>query len=321
MKLTKLKLAIIGGALVFASCKKNEQELTPQIIDNGALQIGGDAIALKSFFTNNENQAKQIFSVNVASPQLITGNQGVKIQFDANSFKTMSGQPIVGNVDVELIEILNKKEMILQNKPTVANSPMGGVAPLISGGEFKLSVSQSGQPLKLTPGYRYSATVPAPNGIDPRMDIFYGDTTNDTLVWNQADSANLWGDSSQTNYNGYFDSLGWINCDYFYSDPRPKTYVDVQIPSGFTNNTCALFVSFDGLNSITSFYDYSASVYSSTYQLPVGLNVNFVLIAMVGGSLQVAIVPATIANNHLEVVSGLTSTTAAQFAIDLSNLP
>lgn len=320
MKTKKLKLAIIGGALIFASCKKGEQDLNP-IIDNGGIELQGDAVALKNFFVNNENQAKQKFVIDVASPQLITGSNGVTIQFSANSFEQMNGSTVSGNVDIELIEVLDKKGMIFLDKPTVANSPMGGLAPLISGGEFKIIASQNGQQVRLKTGYGYSATVPAPNGVDPSMGIFYGDTTNDTLIWNQADSAFLQGAGNQ--YSGYFDSLGWINCDYFYSDPRPKTFVDVQIPSGFTNQTCKLFVSFDGLNSITSFYNYSGGVYSSApgYQLPIGLNVHFVLISIIGGNPHVAIIPATIVNNHLEVVTSLTQTTIAQFATDINNLP
>jgi hypothetical protein len=321
MKLTKLKLAIIGGALVFASCKKKEQELNPQIIDNGGLQVQPDAIALKSFFTNNENQAKQTFSIDATISQSITGNQGTVFQFNGNIFETMSGQAVTGNIDVQLIEIFGKKDMIFQDKPTVANNPLGGLVPLISGGEFKLTVSQSGQPLKLKSWNGYSVTVPAPNGVDPNMSVFYGDTTNDTLVWNGADSSSLQGSGNL--YSGYFDSLGWINCDFFYSDPRAKTYVDVQIPTGFTNQTCKLFISFDGLNSITSLYSYSNGVYSSSpsYQLPIGLSVNFVLISIIGGNPHVAIVPATIVNNHVEVVASLTQTTVAQLAIDINNLP
>lgn len=322
MKFKKLLIVMISGSLMMVSCKKDKQTIDPSIEPSPA--GNADAIALKSSFKAREASATQSFVVDAAAPQLITGAQGTTIQFNANSFETFGGQAVTGNVDIKLVEVYNKADMILMNKPTVANNWSGTKTPLISGGEFKVMAYQQGTQIKLKNWNSFSANVPAMGGtVDPNMGVFYGDTSanGDTLTWNSADSARLTGQGGI--YSGVFDSLGWINCDYFYNDPRPSTFVDVQIPAGFTNQTCALFVSFDGLNSITSFYNYSNQVYSSapSYQLPVGLNVHFVALAYINGAPQVAIVPATITNNHLEVLPALTGTTLTQLATDINALP
>jgi hypothetical protein len=50
MKKKKIKLAIIGGVLMFASCKKESQVLNPNI-DSGGVEVLGDEQHLKTFST------------------------------------------------------------------------------------------------------------------------------------------------------------------------------------------------------------------------------------------------------------------------------
>ncbi len=323
MKTKKILGLIFISSLILASCKKEDQTLDPNI-DNNNNQAQASAADLSNSFKLREQNATQTFSIDAASTQVVNGSKGGSFTFYANSFVTMSGQPVTGNVDIQLVEVYEKADMILMNKPTMGRMFGGQLAPLTSGGEFKILASQGGQQLRLAPFNSFSATIPAPGGVtDPNMQVFLGDTTTDTLVWNQDDSTQLTTDSSGTSYFGFFDDLGWINCDYFWNDPSPKTNVDVEIPAGYDNTTCMLFVSFDGLNSITSFYNYSNQVYSSgpAYELPIGLNVHFILLAYVNGVPQSAIVPATITNNHYEIVASLNPTTVAQLAIDINNLP
>jgi hypothetical protein len=304
---------LIGLTLMLAACKKEDPiQPNPQPTTN---------VALKNYFKAKEQAAVQTFTIDAQNPEVITGSKGTKVYFQANAFQHANGQVVTGSVEIKLIEILDKKDMILLNKPTMANHPMGGIAPLISGGEFRITAYQNGNPLQLVEGSSYLIDVPAPNGVDPQMQAFVGDNTGDTLVWNQMDSSAVWGQGNA--YQGYFNDLGWINLDYFYNDPRPQTTVQVQIPAGHTNQTCTVFISFDGMNSISSFWNYSAGVYTTApnYTLPVGLEVHFIALAITNAVPHVAIVGATIENNHLEVISALTATTDAQLEADLSNLP
>jgi hypothetical protein len=323
MKIQKTLLIASMGLILATSCKKNKavEPVEPET-PTTTVTPTGDAAALSNYFTNNVNNYKQNFTIDASSTQSITGTDGTVVTFYANSFQTLSGGAVSGNIDIELIEAYSKSDMILLNKPTVAFSTGGtDYAPLISGGEFNIEVSQNGQELTLKPGWTYNASVQAPNGVDPNMDLFYGVSQNDTIIWEQSDSSQIFGQGNA--YDCYFDSINWINCDYFYSNPGPQTNVEVEIPAGFTNQTCMVFVSFDGLNSITSFYNYSNGVYSSgpSYQLPVGLEVHFVAVSFIGGNPHVSIVPATITNGHHEVLPALVQTTEAQFEADLVALP
>lgn len=315
-KMKFLGIAMLGVAFAIVSCKKE----TPIDPDTDPT-VNASAQALSNYFATNTSNAVQTFTIDAANPIAITGSKGTVINFSANSFETQSGTVVTGNVKIELIEIFSKADMIRLNKPTMANHPSGGLAPLISGGEFKITASQNGESLRLREGYNYFVTVPAVNGVDPNMEIFYGNGDSDTVIWNQADSSALWGQGNT--YMGYFDSLNWINLDYFMNVPGPQTTVQVEVPSGFNNQNCALYISFDGMNSLAMLYNSNGNIFTTAtyYTLPVGMNVHFVALSFVNNEPHVAIVSAEITNNHYEVIQQLNQTTTTQLTADLSNLP
>lgn len=319
MKLKNLSLLMLGAALTLTACKKEDpiEEEDP----NTPAEAQPDAAQLINFFTNNNTSAKQTFTIDAASPSLITGNQGTTIQFSPNSFEDATGSSVTGNVDIELIEIYNKKDMLFLNKQTLGDNN-GNLSPLISGGEFNVTASQNGNEVFLKPWYSYNASVAAPSGVDPNMDVFYQNSvTDDTLTWTQADSSLIWGQGGA--YDVYFDSLGWVNCDYFMNQPGNQTSVSVNVPVGYDNTNCAVFISFDGYNSLTSIYNFTGGNFTtgSYYTIPEGLAVHFIAMAFINNTPHAAIVPATITTNHLEVISALTATTQAQLATDIQNLP
>lgn len=314
MKLKNLTYLILAGALTMTACKKEEP--TPEPEDTPT----PSAAQLSAFFDNNQADAVQSFTIDASSPSPITGAQGTVVSFWANSFVDAQGNPVTGNVDIQMTEIYTKKDMIFQNAQTLGNNN-GTLQPLVSGGEFKITASQNGNPLSLAPGWSYNVQVQAPGGTNPNMQNFYSSSTTDTLVWNPQDSSQ-WGDQG-TWYDMYFDSLGWINCDYFMNDPAPQTTVEVDVPQGFDNSNCAVFISFDGLNSMTLVYGYNGTNFSTApyYTLPEGLAVHFVAISMINNVPHAAIQGATLTTNHIEVISALNATSDTQLATDISNLP
>ncbi|MEJ6797828.1 MAG: hypothetical protein QNK75_02230 [Crocinitomicaceae bacterium] len=319
----KIKLGLIAliGAMAFTACKKKE---TPEETFTLANPITAQASLqdLKNFLSDNLENAKQSFTINEDAGATITGAQGTTITFNANSFVNQSGVAVTGNVTIELIEIFSKKDMILMNAATMGRQWDNTLKPLTSGGEMRVTAKQGGQYLKLAPGMNYQSTMPATT-IDPNMGLFYGEggVTPDTLVWNAADSNQFFGQTG--GYTFWSDSMNWVNCDFFNSYPGPQTIVQATPTSGFTNNNMLLFLSVDGINTICNLYGFSGGNFTTApnYTLPVGMSVHFIAIAMIAGNPHVSIVPATIVNNHIEVLSSLTQMTPAQLATALSNLP
>ena len=49
-----------------------------------------------------------------------------------------------------------------------------------------------------------------------------------------------------TGYGTFISNFGWTNIDRWYNDPRPKTTLFVDLPEGFDNTNCNVYVSYDG---------------------------------------------------------------------------
>jgi hypothetical protein len=333
MKLLNLSPFVIATVLTFCACEKEENETetnTTTTINTSSTtttdtstvtEWEGDAGQLTNFFANNETSQTQNFVIDAMSPILISGQSGTTVQFYGNSFQDASGNSISGNVDVELIEVYGKKDMLFLNKQTLGDNN-GSFSPLVSGGEFKITASQGGNEVFLKEWNTYNLTIQAPDGVDSEMNIFFQNSaTADTLTWEQADTSMIF--EAVGAYSAQLGSLGWINCDRFMSQEGNQTTISVTPPKGLTNKNCALFISFDGLNSLTTLYNYTngSFITGDYYTLPEGLGVHFIALSFINGVPHVAIVPSTITANHSEVIDALKATTAAQLAIDIANLP
>jgi hypothetical protein len=318
----KIGFIAIAGLLAFTACKKTET-ITETVLQPNPAGNSASLQDLKNYLAANLDNASQAFTIDEDAGQTITGLQGTVVTISPNTFVTMTGAPVTGNIQVNLVEIFSKKDMILMNAATMGRGFSGAITPLISGGEMKITATQGGQKLKLAPGMGIQFTVPAGGGTDPNMTLFYGEggENPDTLVWNQVDSTQFQGTGST--YNFWSDSINWINCDYFWSATGPQTTVQVTPTSGFNNTNMLLFMSFDGLSSISNLYHFTGGNFTTapSYTLPIGLPVHFIAIAMIGGNPHVAIVSSTIVNNHIEVLPTLTQMTTAQLAAALSALP
>ena len=88
-------------------------------------------------------------------------------------------------------------------------------------------------------------------------------------------------------FNFEIDSIGWINCDYFYNSADPLTQVEVVLPNTFNGINSAVFIYYSDINSVASLSDYDADGtfdLGASYSTPVGMDVTFVVISENGGS-------------------------------------
>ena len=70
---------------------------------------------------------------------------GIVYTFGSNTFINILGNPVSGSFNIELVEALTKKEMMLLNRPTFTHS--GRL--LVSGGVVYLNATQNGQQLSI----------------------------------------------------------------------------------------------------------------------------------------------------------------------------
>ena len=315
MNTQQLLLSTLLTATIFAGCKKDDDDGTGVDVVPAAPAVN----ALLAVFSEHVEDAKQEFTVNASTGGSIQGNDGVAIYFPPNAFRTASGFMVTGTVQVELVEALTVGDMVWLNKQTLGNDD-GQMRPLVSGGQYFLSVSQGGQQLQLAENAGY-VTVPAPNGVDPSMALFSGTLEEDgTITWDPFGEIGANGALDSSGYSFPNDSLGWVNCDYFMGGGA-QTAVQVTCPAGHTGANTIVWLVFPDQNSMTGISGGESNVFStgSYYSLPVGLNVTIVAVSNAGGSYSSSIT-STVVTAGMDQTITFSPTTLAEFEAAVQGL-
>jgi hypothetical protein len=327
-----LKMLLTSAiALSILSCDKEDDVKLPSKPDGEALQ--------NNFEANIEKRI-QSFTLKASDGGTITGSQGTKIMFYPNAFVTQDNQMATGNVSIELVEIFKRADMLFTGMATNGRNANGERATLVSGGEFFVNATQDGKQLKVDGGFHIMAPADNTGGPDNEMMLFTGeeecanpDKTDCEIVWVEQDRRVEVGKNDNQGtatgggsvYMTFQSEFGWTNIDKWYSDPRPKTTIFVDVPEGYNNENCAVYLSYDGEPSALASFDmYNATtgLFTEHYGLiPIGLNVHFILVSVVDGQWHYAIQPATITANHVEVIGSVQSITEDQLKALINDLP
>lgn len=238
----------------------------------------------------------------------LTSENGVKITINGSCL-TKDGNPVTGDVKIEYVELFDKGNMLVTNKPTMGIMPDGKRNLLISGGEFFIKATQNGAELATTCNITLLVPGSLTDGVDTGMTLWKGIIDDEgNLAWEDARKADGNGgkggvQGEGTNYYVSFGNFGWTNVDKFYSDPRPKTTILVDAPEGYDNNNCAIYLSYDGegTNALAKLDTYTAEgLFSEHYgQIPVGLACHIIFATEDNGNWRYAIKGVTIQANDV----------------------
>ncbi|MCH2234733.1 MAG: hypothetical protein MK078_10840 [Crocinitomicaceae bacterium] len=335
------KEMILGAALVLglglASCKKKGcTDETAVNYEAGAKKDDGSCVYdeddlpaytadFKSLYNDYREAATQEFTIDPTVYNMIEGTDGVKLEIPAGTFVDASGTPVTSSVTVSLLEVLDDEDMILMGAPTMSEGSL-----LITGGELRAEASSGGAPVfASTPVGLYVPTIDP----DMSMDIFDGveDPSTGDITWTSStdsldiiivtDSTGL--DSTSYYYYSWADStLGWINCDYFWDDPSPKSDLIANVSGDHGHTNTQIFLHFPTISSIGMMYAIWSDADNNSYQinnLPIGLEMNIVAISEISGTYYSAIVPITLTDGHEEDLT-LGATTLAEFEAAIAAL-
>lgn len=282
------------ATIIFASCTNNEN-LDP---------IPPTAAAFTAVQKTALDAKKQSFTAIAGAGTItLTSAKGVSIILNGNAL-TKNGSPVTGTIDITFIEIFDKGNMLITNKPTMGIMTDGNRSLLKSGGEFYISASQGGVDLVSTGTIQLKVPANLTGTIDTAMTLWNGvidDKGN--LAW--ADARNPAGttgkggvEAIQNSYYVAFGNFGWTNVDKFYSDPRPKTTILADAPDGYDNTNSAIYLSYDGegQNALAKLDTYTAAgLFSEHYgQIPIGLACHVIFATEDNGQWRYAIKAVTI---------------------------
>lgn len=248
----------------------------------------------------------QNFSFNADDGNItLTSANGVQININGNCL-TLNGNPVTGQVQLEYVELFEKGNMLTTNKPTMGTLTNGDKTLLISGGEFFIEATQNGSALDTTCGLQLIIPASLTGGADPLMSLWEGEIdAEDNLTWDEVEDATGQGGVfvEGSEYYGLLQGFGWSNVDRFYSDPRPKTLIQVQAPIGYNFTNSAVYLSYDGEDSglaALDTYDGTLNLFSEHYgQIPIGLECHVIFVTEDNGIWRYAIKPVTIVANDI----------------------
>jgi hypothetical protein len=151
------------------------------------------------------------------------------------------------------------------------------------------------------------------------------------LLWEEDNERNIEIGEWQTDggiktvYYVFQQKFGWTNIDRWYNDPRPKTTIFVDVPEGFDNTNCTVYITYDGeptaLGSLDR-YDADKKLFTEHYGLiPVGLKVHFVLVSIIDDEIHYAVQATTITENHIEVIKSVESISEEALINLIDDLP
>lgn len=311
-------------SLLFQSCSTTDDGDCNGPCDTPSAQDFGD---LRNAALENHTQT---FSFNADDGFVtLTSANGVQININGSCL-TLNGGPVTGNVDIDYVELFDKGSMLTTNKPTMGELPNGDRALLISGGEFFIEASQNGSSLDTNCGLQLAIPSALTGGPDAAMTLWEGRTDADgDLSWDEvedpAGQGGVFTEGSQ--YFSLLEGFGWSNVDRFYSDPRPKTQIQVQPPVGYDNTNSAVYLSYDGEDTGLAqldTYDSGQNLFSEHYgQIPIGLECHVIFVTEDNGSWRYAIKPVTIVANDI-ISFSLTETvvgTEASLTTLINGLP
>ena len=184
--------------------------------------------------------------------QIVTPNN-LYLFFPANTLVDSMGNTISGLVEAEVYELFSKGNMILGQRPTLANN-----LPLESVGEFGIKVTQNGNALQLSEA-ALQVQLPA-QLILPEIKVFYGASESQRYhQWSLENAApvvelfeifdSIQGTSEQR-YVFTTSNLGWLNCADYLPQDQPQTTLCVELPVEYKEENAAVYVVLRDRNTV-----------------------------------------------------------------------
>ena len=274
----------------------------------------------------------QTITINPSIDNSFTLKGGTKITIPANAFSWGTNTPSE-SITIEAMEMLKRSDVLFSGTNT--NHISG--APLVSDGFIYLNASTNGVPLPKATLKPIKIAIPTDrNGFTLIWEGVEKVGEDDQMAWQApGDKPNGAGgmqrevvaQNSEFAFN--MGTLGWINCDVFYSYANPKTTTTVELLNnpgslasfrGFSGETFVFFCA-KGSNVAAQLYtlDGPNKVKSYDNVMPIGALGKYLSFSIKDGKYYYAELETTITANQ-NITLNLTETTEAQIQTAINGL-
>ena len=281
MKRKTIIHVLIAGALFLGACEKNTDIFVPDPGQpNGPDTTWHNTITTAMPVSNLKTSLLfdpyiDTIEVNNNVASVLTPF-GIQVNFPANSCVSTTGQPITGTVDVEIMLLKKKGDMIRLSKPTTFNDSL-----LVTAGEIFIRLKKNGLAVQLAPNAKINIRY-TDFPTNQLMKLFVGDESNaQQFNWLPSPvSANNILNIGTQNYEIYTNHLRWINVAYgFDLNTVAKVNIAAKLAPYFTNGNTVAFTVFKDLRSVAGMYGDINTRRFSSGKLPVGKAITVVVIS------------------------------------------
>lgn len=227
------------------------------------------SLPIDTFFEKHRKPS-QFYTLNSGDDDTISTKRKTEIIVPSNAFILPSGEPVTGEIQLEVKEIYKKSDMVLSRIHTTYGNLL-----LESAGMVYVNATQNGTPLSLDSedNKRLTIVIPAAQQVDPNMLPFIWAIRSRESFVNPVNSFpssgdGTWGTTENTNIN--FDTippskyvlqlsnLAFINCDRFYNSSAPIESINIMPNIEFEPQNIVVYIVLAEINSIINCsYDYS----------------------------------------------------------------
>ena len=199
--------------------------------DLGITKLRGRFQSLESFFLIN-GVLLQSFNIQCHQPTHLKGQFGTEVFIPAQAFRDFNGKIVSGKVSIRLKEIFQQSDMLLSDKPTMAQNSL-----LETAGILYLNAYQKNMPLRLAQPIQVYIPISQKINNPLAMQVFKGCTSNHNPYSNKASfdwkpsnrsSVKLTNLNHQKVFQLELHELQWVSCNYFYKNKEKSTLITVQ---------------------------------------------------------------------------------------------
>jgi hypothetical protein len=171
------KLIIIIFLILSISCNNGEKSKHNENNNIEPLENNNENGKQINDLINSLSDKPQIFNIPSDEPTIVKGKNGMKVYINPNDLETEKGNPVSGQIEVELIEATQSKDLIKNNIPTTSNGKI-----LVTGGAYFVQAFSNGEKLKLK--QTKSLIIDLPRLTDTEMELFLGERkANGSINW------------------------------------------------------------------------------------------------------------------------------------------
>lgn len=281
----KIRIGLVGDKEDFSMTRYSEsrfnnvkdyylsKNVKPEFINYELTSSGAEAviekerkIVPKKFMEIDEYLGKsaQRFFIDPKRDNTIRGDKGTEISFPAYAFECADGSEPSGKIKIELREFYSRGDLLKANLHTMSNGEI-----LETGGTVQVLAFCGDEEAQLAYDQQITLSFPYKE-FKNGMQTFNGFEEGGDLNWVLDEGSEQYFDPDINDYDpeGYYlsskneqgidsyllnsSSLGWINCDRFYDDPREKMEIVLNVDTALHP---AVRMVYKDIQSITTGYD------------------------------------------------------------------